>query len=539
MGGGIDVKKIIRNLKMARKMMLLPAVVFICLIALSYGTYQGLSAQKTAIDEIFNDRFKVYQETADIIKKVGNVHANIYKVISWAGSNYEDQKIEALANEQRDSLTKTIELVRSTLKSSALGPDEKKLFQKTLDDLLEYQKPAEGVISVGKSDLNAATMFMGTSDEKYQLLSQTLEELMALEKKLSRGKYDSSVSSFNTVMKTYIIILLIAVILSVVTSILITKLITQPIKGAIEVIKKVADGDLTQEVHVDSKDEIGDLALSINTMRMKMGEAVGQSLSISHLLSESSSRQAAALEETSASLDEMASMTRQNASNTAEANKLMSAARQAIEKANSSMADLTRSMKEIATASEQTQKIIKSIDEVAFQTNLLALNAAVEAARAGEAGAGFAVVADEVRNLAMRATDSAKNTATLIENIVKKVRGGESLVNITNEVFSEVTASSTKVVELMGEIAAASQEQSQGIDQVNRVVAEMNQVTQQNAASAEELSATMSMFKVEDNNRQHLEAGLSQKKSVKRLTLSHGDKGGSERIIPLKDEDFV
>jgi methyl-accepting chemotaxis protein len=533
------VKKIIRNLKMARKMMLLAAVVFISLIALSYGTYEGLSAQKTAIDEIFSDRFKVYQETADIIKKVGNVHANIYKVISWAGANYEDKKIDALANEQKDSLAKTIELVRSTLKSSALGPDEKKLFQKTLDDLLEYQKPAHGVISVGKSDLNAATMFMGTSDEKYQVLSQTLEELLALEKRLSRAKYDSSLSSFNTVMKSYVIVLLIAVILSVVTSIFITRLITQPIKEAIEVIKKVAAGDLTQEINVDSKDEIGDLASSINTMRMKMGEAVGQSLSISHVLSESSSRQASALEETSASLDEMASMTRQNASNTAEANKLMSAAKQAIEKANVSMADLTRSMKEIASASEQTQKIIKSIDEVAFQTNLLALNAAVEAARAGEAGAGFAVVADEVRNLAMRATDSAKNTATLIENIVKKVRGGESLVNITNEVFSEVTASSTKVVELMGEIAAASQEQSQGIDQVNRAVAEMNQVTQQNAASAEELSATMAMFKVGNNNRENPGEGLSQKRPVRTLSLSKDDRGGSERIIPLKDEDFV
>ncbi len=281
------------------------------------------------------------------------------------------------------------------------------------------------------------------------------------------------------------------------------------------------------------------LLLSINTMRMKMGEAVGQSLSISQVLSESSSRQAAALEETSASLDEMASMTRQNASNTAEANKLMVAAKQAIEKANASMTDLTRSMKEIATASEQTQKIIKSIDEVAFQTNLLALNAAVEAARAGEAGAGFAVVADEVRNLAMRATDSAKNTATLIEDIVKKVKGGESLVTITNEVFSEVTASSTKVVELMGEIAAASQEQSQGIDQVNRAMAEMSEVTQQNAASAEELSATMAMFKVEDHQGQVLVEDLSSKKSVKKLPHAQHHQAATEKILPLKEDDFV
>ena len=162
----------------------------------------------------------------------------------------------------------------------------------------------------------------------------------------------------------------------------------------------------------------------------------------------------------------------------------------------------------------------------------------MEAARAGEAGAGFAVVADEVRNLAMRATDSAKNTASLIENIVKKVKGGESLVNVTNEVFSEVTASSTKVVELMSEIAAASEEQSQGIDQVNRVVAEMNQVTQQNAASAEELSASMAMFRVRDNGGHNLPEVLSDKKSIKKLSLPQ-HQGSPEKVIPLKDGDFV
>jgi methyl-accepting chemotaxis protein len=537
--GGVDVKKIIRNLKMAKKMMLLPAVVFIFLMALSYGAYDGLSNQRKAIEDLFNNRFKVYQDSADMIKKIGNVHANIYKIISWVNAQYDDQKIQALAKEQTAVLEKTIEQVQNILKSSALTADEKKLFQKTFDDLLEYQKPAMGVVTVGASDAGAATMFMGTADDKYQILNQTLEELLVLENKLSKEKYDSSISSFNAVMRTFAILLVVAIVLSVLINIFITRLITQPIKETIEVIHKVADGDLTQEMTMDSKDEIGELAQSINAMRMKTGEAVGQALSISNVLSESSSRQAAALEETSASLDEMASMTRQNASNTSEANKLMAAAKQAIEKANVSMNELTRSMKEIASASEQTQKIIKSIDEVAFQTNLLALNAAVEAARAGEAGAGFAVVADEVRNLAMRATDSAKNTATLIEDIVNKVRGGESLVNITNEVFSEVTASSTKVVELMGEIAAASQEQSQGIDQVNKAMAEMNQVTQQNAASAEELTATMAMFKVNGYGGKVHADETSHRKSVKKLLPGHYQQVGPEKIIPLKDDDFV
>jgi methyl-accepting chemotaxis protein len=520
--------------------MLLPSVVFIFLIVLSYGAYNGLSNQRTAIEDIFNNRFKVYQDSADMIKKIGNVHANIYKIISWVNAQYDDQKIQLLAKEQTATLEKTIAQVQNILKSNALTAEEKKLFQKTLDNLLEYQKPAMGVMTVGSTDANVATMFMGTSDDKYQILNQSLEELLLLENKLSKGKYDSSVSSFNSVMKTFGILLVVAIVLSVMINIFITKLITRPIKDTIEVIKKVADGDLTQEINIDSKDEIGELVTSVNTMRMKMGEAVGQSLSISQILSESSSRQAAALEETSSSMDEMASMTRQNASNTGEANKLMAAAKLSIEKANDSMSDLTMSMKDIATASEQTQKIIKSIDEVAFQTNLLALNAAVEAARAGEAGAGFAVVADEVRNLAMRATDSAKNTASLIEDIVNKVKSGETLVSVTNSVFSEVTTSSTKVVELMGEIAAASQEQSQGIDQVNKAMGEMNRVTQQNAANAEELAAVMGMFKM-NNGAKHIQAEktIQDRRMTKKLLPGKLNQVHPEEVLPLKEEAFV
>jgi methyl-accepting chemotaxis protein len=150
------------------------------------------------------------------------------------------------------------------------------------------------------------------------------------------------------------------------------------------------------------------------------------------------------------------------------------------------MGELTHSMEEISKASEETSKIIKTIDEIAFQTNLLALNAAVEAARAGEAGAGFAVVADEVRNLAMRAAEAARNTADLIEGTVKKVKDGGDLVATTNEAFAEVAQSAAKVGELVGEIAAASNEQAQGIGQVNTAVAEMDKVVQQNAANAEE-----------------------------------------------------
>jgi methyl-accepting chemotaxis protein len=173
----------------------------------------------------------------------------------------------------------------------------------------------------------------------------------------------------------------------------------------------------------------------------------------------------------------------------------MSASQDVIKNADSSVTQLNDSMREITTASEQTQKIVKTIDEIAFQTNLLALNAAVEAARAGEAGAGFAVVADEVRNLAMRAAEAARNSSGMMQDIVTKVRNGEKLVTVTYNAFRQVTDSSEKVMHLMGDIATATDEQSQGIEQINRAVLEMNQVTQENAASAEELASAMAMFK--------------------------------------------
>ncbi len=221
----------------------------------------------------------------------------------------------------------------------------------------------------------------------------------------------------------------------------------------------------------------------------QVASASVQVSSASQSLAEGASEQAAGIQETSSSIEEMASMTRKNAENAHEANNLMVETKKVVEEADQAMKELIQSMSDISTTSEETAKIIKTIDEIAFQTNLLALNAAVEAARAGEAGAGFAVVADEVRNLAMRAAEAAKNTASLIEESVKKIKNGSQIVNKTNEAFGKVAVSSKKVAELMAEIAAASQEQAQGIEQINKAVAEMDKVVQKNASSAEESAA--------------------------------------------------
>jgi methyl-accepting chemotaxis protein len=231
---------------------------------------------------------------------------------------------------------------------------------------------------------------------------------------------------------------------------------------------------------------LSNIALGLGDASDQVASAANQVSSSSQSLAEGSSEQAASLEETSSSLEEMASMTARNSENAREADTLMKGAGQVVGEANMSMKELTTSMADIAKASEETQKIVRTIDEISFQTNLLALNAAVEAARAGEAGAGFAVVADEVRSLALRAADAAKNTAALIEKTAQKISDGSQLVTTTNDAFSRVHESAAKVGVLVAEIAAASKDQAEGINQVNTAVNEMDRVVQQNAASAEE-----------------------------------------------------
>ncbi len=234
---------------------------------------------------------------------------------------------------------------------------------------------------------------------------------------------------------------------------------------------------------------INEVITHLSEGSQQIARASGDISTTSQTLAQSTADQASSLEETSSSLEEMSSMTKQNADNAKSANQLAAQARNASKSGNESILKMIAAMNEINESSNKVSKIIKVIEEIAFQTNLLALNAAVEAARAGEAGKGFAVVAEEVRSLAQRCASAAKDTSGLIEESVQRAKNGSHIASEAEASLKEILGSIEKVATLVNEISSASQEQAQGVGQINSAVTQMDSVTQQNASNAEESAA--------------------------------------------------
>jgi methyl-accepting chemotaxis protein len=365
-------------------------------------------------------------------------------------------------------------------------------FFDTDDKLLTGKTPSKEGLKLIKEEILYENEKVGHVEIGLDLTSVD-QSIMGISKRMEQVGQDVrnniAASQKESIVQTALYLLIGVIVLCLAIYYTLRRLITRPVNSVVDDLSKSA---------------------------VMVSSASGQILTSSQSLAEASSQQAASIEETSSSLEEMSSMTKQNADNSRQADELMLEANGVIATANQSMDEMTITMHEITKTSEDTQKIVNTIDEIAFQTNLLALNAAVEAARAGEAGAGFAVVADEVRNLAMRAAESAKSTSELIEGSVNQIKQGSVLVDTTNKAFDEVAISAEKVTQLIGEIASASKEQAQGIGQVSTAVNEMDKVVQQNSVTAD-ASASAS-------NEMNTEADKMKTAVEKLISLVEGQK---------------
>ncbi|MFO1008932.1 MAG: methyl-accepting chemotaxis protein [Planctomycetota bacterium] len=411
-----------------------------------------------------------------------------------------------------------------------LSPELAKALQGVHDPLEQYIHGAETIVRTAFEDHAKAIELQPEFERSFEALQTQQETVASLIEDETEAIKKASEERFTSTRATVFWGLGIAATLSLLTAligVLFARKLARTLDDAARTLGAAADGDLTQRIQATSQDEIGRMAESLNRALEQMSSAllmvhrasrdmVQASNDVSGAtaqMSDGSQQQASALEETAASLEEITGTVKQNADSARQANQLAAASRDVAEKGGKVVADAVLSIREISKSSEKIANIITTIDEIAFQTNLLALNAAVEAARAGEQGRGFAVVASEVRNLAQRSATSAKEIKALIEESLQKVQAGSELVNKSGQSLDEIMTSVKRVTDIIAEIAAASQEQATGVDQVNRAVTQMDQVVQQNAGQASELAATASTLANQAGDLQAL---------VARFTLETG-----------------
>ena len=368
----------------------------------------------------------------------------------------------------------------------------------------DYQQARSDVLGAIKQGDNQAGDLVEMEMRPLMVLRQdALAKIVEAQRKQASQLFQDQLRTYQHVRLLVIVALLAGLLFAGFRSVTLIRSISRALQHAMKLAHEIADGKLGHKVTLEGDDELARLLAALQSMDQRLVEIVSEvrkgSEAVSSAaqqiasgnddLSERTQGQASSLEETASSMEEMTSTVKQNAENASHADQLARGAREQAQRGGDVAAQAIDAMQEINASSRKIADIVSLIDEIAFQTNLLALNAAVEAARAGEQGRGFAVVATEVRSLAQRSASAAKEIKQLINESSDRVRAGSALVDQSGKALAEIVNSIKKVTDIVAEIAAASSEQSAGIDQVNLAVSQMDEMTQQNAALVEEASA--------------------------------------------------
>lgn len=523
--------KFTTHFTLGKKLFVAPAILVLFMLASGVSALWGLNTQNSVIDGMYNGRFAAYRACVTIGDDMQKVQTNLYKLLGWANAKYEMAKIEAMGKEQTATLGKTSESLKKLIASPSTSAAEKKLYQETLTYQTEYAKSATDMIDMLGADLNAATMFMGTADEKFQVLNKSLDDLQAYQNKMSDESFKSSAVTYRKVLGIFATVLLVAIIISVMVTLAMNRSILAPVRRTIEIIEEVAAGDLTKRINARSHDEIGELAEHFDGFAERLHNTVShisqsarEVAAASKQLLINAEQIATGAEEVASQAGTVATASEEMAATSSDIAENCTGAAHASEEANSTalagsavvqetingMLRITervqataRTVEALGSRSDQIGAIIGTIEDIADQTNLLALNAAIEAARAGEMGRGFAVVADEVRALAERTTKATREIGDMIKAVQAETRGAvESMEEGVHEVergsaeaaksgaaLQDILNKINEVTMQVNQIATAAEEQTATTSEITNNIQQITDVVRQTADGASGSSA--------------------------------------------------
>ncbi|MBA0204520.1 methyl-accepting chemotaxis protein [Pectobacterium aroidearum] len=475
---------------------------FLVLMLLVIGSVaiSKLSDFHEKMDEIVSQNYPLTVKSNKLIDEL-NGYLNNQQLLLLLKSESEINKQLALNKERSGKISELMEYLNQSVsddKSVAVLRDIGDIRR----DFLVSANKLSSLISAGNTEAASEEYFNVTRVTQAKYTSKVNEFIGIQDDKMASSAQAVGESYKNALMVLATIILISALAGLIIAS-LITRSVTQPLQEALGVAENVAKGDLTSEIYTDRKDETGQLLSALNNMNSSLRQIVSQVRDGAETISSAASQiaagnqdlsarteeQASSLEETASSMEQLTSTIRNTADNTTQATDLAASASETVKKSGAMMETVTQEMRGIRDSSQRMAEIIGVIDGIAFQTNILALNAAVEAARAGEQGRGFAVVASEVRALAQRSATAAKEIKELIDDSFKKVQDGMGLVEETGVTMNSLVTNVQGVTGIISEIAQASREQSDGINQINLAVGQIDTTTQQNAALVEESAA--------------------------------------------------
>ena len=495
------------NLKISTRLMLLIGLLSALLVAIGGLGLFGISKSNEALKTVYEDRTVPIGHLGEIkAMLLSNRLAIAVALITPTPEVVKDRTAQVELN------IAAISKIWDAYTATALTDEEAKLAKAFAEDRKKFVR--EGLLpAVAALRANDPKESQRVVIEKVSPLFAPVESGIAALTKLqldeAHREYTEAAARYDMILIVSEVAIVFGVLFAGLFGWLITRSITVPMNRARDAAARVAEGDLTVDLSTSGKDEVAQLLVALSNMKDNLTRIVGgvrsgaegvasasSQIAQGNLdLSQRTEEQASALQETAASMEQLSSTVKQNADNAKQASQLALGASTVAIKGGEVVGQVVTTMKGINDSSNRIADIISVIDGIAFQTNILALNAAVEAARAGEQGRGFAVVASEVRSLAGRSADAAKEIKGLITDSVERVKQGTALVDQAGTTMAEVVNSIKRVTDIMGEISAASSEQSTGVAQVGEAVSQMDQVTQQNAALVEESSAAAESLK--------------------------------------------